>query len=235
MKKALLIIATGFVVSNISSLAQPFSQNIVGYVNKPLPGGNASVPISSPLFAGTNTVEGVLPAIKKGDTVSFWTGNHFIALTYAGPDFDGQGHAWVDSQGNAQKSPVINPGRPFFYQNNNSAVTNTFVGSIPTTNSVTIPGGGAYTLLVSAIPISDKLDSASFSLPFQAGDKAYVFVDGRYQSFTYNGANFDGLGHTFTDDSGQAQSAPVIQVGQAFFYQNNQASAETWNQGLKLQ
>jgi hypothetical protein len=234
MKKALLIIATGFVASAISSLAQPYSANIVGYVNKPLPGGNASVPISSPLFAGTNTVEGVLPAIKKGDTVSFWTGSRFIALTYAGPNFDGQGHAWADSQGNGHKSPVINPGRPFFYQNTGNAVTNTFVGSIPTTNSVTIPGGHAYTLLTSTIPLSDKLDSASFSLPFQVGDKAYVMVDGRYQSFIYKGANFDGQGHAFTDESGQAQPAPVIQVGQAFFYQNNQDSAETWNQGLKL-
>jgi hypothetical protein len=118
MKKALLITATGFVVSTISTLAQPYSANIVGYVNKSLPGGNASVPISSPLLAGTNTVEGVMPAIKKGDTVSLWTGSRFIALTYAGPNFDGQGHAWVDSQGNGHNSPVIYPGRPFFYQNN---------------------------------------------------------------------------------------------------------------------
>lgn len=235
MKKALLITAAAFVVGTISSLAQPYSANIAGYVTTTLPGGNTAVPISSPLLASTNTVESVMPMIKKGDTVSFWTGSHFISLIYAGPNFDGQGHAWVDSQGNGRISPVIHPGRPFFYQNNNSAVTNTFVGSIPTTNSVTIPAGHAYTLLVSAIPISDKLDSASFSLPFQAGDKAFVMVDGRYQSFTYKGANFDGFGHAFTDESGQTQPSPVIQVGQAFFYQNNQDAAETWNQGLKLQ
>ena len=175
-----------------------------------------------------------MPAIKKGDAVSFWTGSHFVSLTYAGPNFDGQGHAWVNSQGNGQNSPAINPARPFVYQNNGSAITNPFVGTIPTTNSVTIPGGHAYTLLVSVIPISDKLDSAGFSLPFQAGDKAFVWIGNRYIAYTYEGANFDGQGHTFTDDNGQARPSPVLQVGQAFFYQNNQDSPETWNQGLKF-
>jgi hypothetical protein len=235
MKNTLLVFVAAFAVSAASSWADPYSQNIVGYVNRPMAGGNAYAQISAPFLSGTNTMEAVMPAIKKGDTVSFWTGSHFITLIYAGANFDGQGHAWTDSQGNGQNSPHINPGRPFIYQNNGNAITNTFVGSIPTTNSTTIPGGHAYTLLVSAIPISDKLDSASLSLPFQAGDKVFIWTVDRYHAYTYMGANFDGLGHAFADDSGQAQPSPVIQVGQAFFYQNNQDAAETWSQSLKFQ
>jgi hypothetical protein len=235
MKKTLLIAFVAFAVGVISSLAQsPYSQNIVGYVNRTLPGGNAYAQINAPFLTETNTVEAAMPAIKKGDNVSFWNGSTFTTLTYAGANFDGQGHAWVDGQGNGRNSPRINPGRAFIYQNNGNAVTNTFCGDIPTTNSVTIPGGHAYTLLVSIIPISGALDSSSFSLPFQAGDKVFIGIGSRYIAFTYQGANFDGLGHAFTDESGQAQPAPFIQVGQAFFYQNNQASAETWNQGLKF-
>ena len=62
----------------------------------------------------------------------------------------------------------------------------------------------------------------------------YIWIDGRYNAFTYKGVNFDGHGHAFIGGGGQAQPSPVIQVGQAFFYQNNQDSAETWNQRLKL-
>ncbi len=233
MKKTLLVAATALVAGVISSLAQsPYSANIVGYVNRSLPGGNAYAPINAPFLTGTNTVEAVMPTIKVGDKISFWTGGGFTVLTYAGSNFDGNGHAWVDSQGKGQNSPLINPGRAFIYQNNGSAVTNTFVGSIPTTNSTVIPGGHAYTLLVSAIPISGALDS--LSLPFQAGDKVFIWIGNRYVAFTYKGANFDGVGHAFTDDSGQGLPSPFIQVGQAFFYQNNQDSAETWNQSLKL-
>jgi hypothetical protein len=236
MKKTLLVAAATLAAGIISSLAQsPYSANVIGYVSRPLPGGNAFAQINAPFLTGTNTVEAVMPTIKKGDTVSFWTGATFTALTYAGPNFDGQGHAWADNQGNGQDSPRVNPGRAFVYQNNGAAVTNTFVGSIPTTNSVTIPGGHAYTLLVSAIPISGTLDSADLSLPFHVGDNAFIWIGDRYIAFTYQGANFDGLGHAFTGASGQAQPSPFIQVGQAFFYQNNQDSAETWNQGLKFQ
>jgi hypothetical protein len=235
MKRTLVIILVTFAAGIVSVLAQsPFSQNIVGYVNRTLPGNSACVPISAPFLSGTNTVETLMPTIKKGDKISFWDGNSFTTLIYAGANFDGQGHAWADGQGKGQASPPINPSRAFVYQNNGNAVTNTFVGSIPTTNSVTIPGGHAYTLLVSAIPISGPLDSAGLSLPFQTGDKAFIWIGDRYFAFTYEGANFDGQGHAFSDDNGQATASPFVQIGQAFFYQNNQASAETWIQSLKL-
>jgi hypothetical protein len=235
MKKTLLMAAAVLAVGTISSSAQsPYSQNIVGVITKPLPGNNAYVHINSPLLVGTNTVEAVMPTIKTGDVVSFWTGISFTTLTYAGANFDGLGHAWVDSQGNGQASPVINPSRGFIYQNNGNAVTNVFCGSVPTTNSTPIPGGHAFTLLVSVIPISGALDSADLALPLQAGDKVFIWSGDRYLAFTYKGANFDGLGHAFTDANDQAQPAPVIQVGQAFFYQNNQDATETWNQSLKI-
>jgi hypothetical protein len=237
MKKTLLMAVAVLAVGTITSLAQsPFSANIVGYVNTTLPGSNACSQINAPFLSGTNTVEALMPKIQKGDKVSFWTGTSFYTLIYAGPNFDGQGHAWVDSQGNAKDSPPIDPSRPFVYQNSGSAVTNTFVGSIPTTttNSITIRGDHAFTQLALTIPVSGKLDSAGISLPFQVGDKAFIWFGNGYIAFTYKGANFDGLGHAFADEGGQAQPSPFIQPGQAFFYQNNQASDETWNQSLKL-
>ena len=166
--KKILLLGIALAVSAVSSWASPFpySQNIVGYVNTVLPGGSASSQINAPFWSGTNTVEAVMPMIKKGDNVSIWKDGSFTTLTYAGTNFDGQGHAWADSQGNGQDSPAINPSRAFIYQNNGAAVTNTFVGTIPMAASRIIPGHHTFTLLVSAIPVSGALDSADFSLPF---------------------------------------------------------------------
>ena len=237
MKKSLLLAAAALAVGALSSLAKPSnleSQNIVGYVTQTLPGSNNTyAQINVPLWAGTNTVEGLMPAIKKGDKISLWTGDRFIFFTYAGANFDGQDHAWMDSQGRGQNSPVIHPGRAFLYQNNGHAFTKTFIGTVPLGGSTTIPGGHAYTLLASALPIAGPVDTA-FSLPLQAGDKIFIMAGESYQAFTYRGANFDGQGHAFVDGLGEARTSPVIQVGQSFFYQNNQDSPEIWNQKLKI-
>jgi hypothetical protein len=234
MKKILLISVAALAASAVSSLADPYSQNIVGYYAKPLAGSSAFSPINAPFLAGTNSVEALLPVIKKGDCVSLWNGGSFTTLTYVGPNFDGQGHAWADSQGNGQNSPAVWPNQAFLYQNNGAPVTNIFAGSVPLAATTTIPGHHTYTLLVSAIPIVGALDNTNLSLPLQAGDKVFILIGDRYHAFTYQGANFDGLGHAFADEAGQAQPSPVIQIGQAFFYQNNQDAAEIWNQSVKI-
>ena len=212
-----------------------YSQNIVGYVNKTLPGSNAYSQISAPFVPGNNTVEAIMPALQKGDKISLWTGSQFLALTYAGTNFDGQGHAWMDHQGHGRKSPLLHPGQAFFYQNNGAApVTNTFVGSVLPSGDTTIPGGHAYTMLASAVAKVAPLDSPDLALPLQPGDRIMIFIGDHYHSFTFKGANFDGHGHAFADAAGHGQPAPVLQVGQGFFYQNNQDTAEIWHQTSKL-
>ena len=168
-----------------------------------------------------------MPAIRKGDNISIWTGHSYRVFTYAGPNFDGQGHAWLDSQGHAQTFPVVYPGQSFFYQNNGRApITNVFYGTVAMTNSTAIPGGHAFTQLASTIPVVSPLDGTNLSLPFQPGDCVSIFTGGRYDTFTYRGADFDGLGHAFTGADGRAQPSPMTECGQGFIYQNNQTSAE---------
>jgi len=232
MKKTLLIAAAALAAGVISSQAQVYSQNIVGYVNVTLPGGNVYSQITAPI-GGTNTVEAAIPAIQVGDNVFIWTGLGYNALTYFGANWDGLGHAWADGNGNAQPSPVLNPGQAFFYQNGQGAAeTNTFVGNVVLTNSIVIPGGNVYTMLASTAPVADTLDGTNLALPFQIGDNVFIWTGLGYNALTYFGANWDGLGHSFADGNGNAQPSPVIQVGQGFFYQNGQGAAEVWNQNV---
>lgn len=236
MKKILLFAGAALAAGVLSSQAQAvYSQNIVGYVNTTLPGGNAYSLISVPL-GGASAVDAAMPSIQGGDNVLVWNGAGYDALTYVGPDFDGAGHAWADGDFNGQPSPVITPGQAFYYQNSGTlAITNTFVGNVVLTNSITIPGGNAYTLLASTAPVADALDGTNLALPFQSGDTVLIWTGSGYSALTYVGPDFDGAGHAFADADFVGQPSPVIEVGQGFFYQNSGSSAITWNQNFNVQ
>jgi hypothetical protein len=235
MKKLFLVQTVALAVAAISSWAEsPYTQNIVGYVNVTSPGSNAYSQIGSPFQLDSNMVKAFEKTINKGDKVHEWSGSNFCTLTFAGTNFDGLGHAWIDSQGKASDFPLKNRYGAFVYQNNGASITNTFVGVVPQTNSFTIPAKHTYSLLKSAIPISAAIDSPAINLPLHKDDMVLIWSGDHYNTFIYEGANFDGQDHAFVDGRGHAQLTPVLQVGQAFLYQNNQESDEIWNQSLKL-
>ena len=235
MKKTLLIAAAALAAGIVSTQAAVYSQNIVGYVNQILPGGNAYSMITCPVGGATN-IENAISAVQTGDNVFIWTGGGYNVLTYVGPNFDGSGHAWADGDGNGQVSPIINPGQGIFYQNGQgTAETNTYTGSLVLSNSISLPGGNAYSMIASTPPIADALDGTNLALPFQTGDNVFLWTGAGYNALTYVGPNFDGSGHTFADGDGNGQPAPTVQVGQGFFYQNGQGSAETWIQNYIVQ
>lgn len=234
--KTLLIAAAALAAGVIASQAQPvYSQNIVGYVNSVLPGNNNFSLITAPL-GGTNTAENAISSVQVGDNVFIWTGGGYTILTYVGPNGDGAGHSWVDGSGNGQPSPILNPGQGIFFQNGQPTdETNTFVGNVVLTNSITIPGNNNFSLLASTAPIADTADGTNLALPFQVGDNIFLWTGGGYNILTYVGPNGDGAGHSFVDGSGNGQPSPVINVGQGFFYQNGQPTDEVWNQNVVVQ
>jgi len=235
MKKTLLIAAAALAAGVISTQAQVYSQNIVGYVNTVLPGNNNYSLITCPV-GGTNAAETALSCVQVGDTIFVWTGGGYNVLTYFGPNWDGNGHNWADGNGNGQASPVLSPGQAIFYQNGQGvAETNTFVGNVILTNSIVIPGNNNYSLIASTAPVADVIDGTNFALPFQVGDTVFLWTGGGYNVLTYFGPNWDGLGHNFADGNGNGQPSPVVPVGQGFFYQNGQGTSETWNQNFIIQ
>ena len=105
-QKLLITAAAALVAGIVSSQAQVYSQNIVGYVNTILPNGNTA--ISNPLLNGdgTNGAENVLTSLQIGDGLLVWNGAGYSGYTYGGPG------AWLDQNGNPTSQPTLAPATP---------------------------------------------------------------------------------------------------------------------------
>src|ERR1035437_438308 len=208
--KTLLIAAAALAVGVASSMAQTYSQNIVGYVNTPiLAGYNLLVAPVSP--NSTNNAEAVLPSLESGDVLLVWNGSGYTADLFisAGSWLDGVTYASIPQ-------PVLLPGQGFFYQNNNALKTNTFVGTVQLSNTVALATG--YSLVGSTAPIAGSIESTNFNIPFASGDVVLVWTGGGYAQDYYSGPGdwLDGVTYS-------SIPVPTLSLSQGFFYQNNNA------------
>ena len=227
--KTLLIAAAALAVGIGSSLAQTYSQNIVGYVNQVLPANaysllTASFATSDP----TNNAEAVLPSLQTGDAILTWNAGSatYNVAVYIGPG------TWLDGSGNPVNAPLLPPGKGFFYQTGAGVQeTNTFVGTVVLTNSIGILAN-LYTLVGSTPPIAGSAESTNFSLPFQTGDEILAWNIG---PSTYSVGVYVGPGSWIDGGTGDPVSAPNLSVGQGFFYQAGAGVPEVWHQNLIIQ
>jgi hypothetical protein len=221
--KSLLLAAAALAAGVLSSQAQTvYSANIVGYVNTALPSGYSLV--NNPLLNsdGTNGAENVFASLQPFDSLLIWNGTGYTAYSYQGPG------SWIDSNGNPIAAPNVSPGGAVFYQNNSGgAESNTFVGTVLLTNSISL--GAGYSFVASTVPVSAPADSTNYSLPFQAFDSVLFWNGSGYTAYSYQGPG------SWIDANGNPTNAPVIGVGQGFFYQNNSGAAETWAQNVTVQ
>jgi hypothetical protein len=135
--KTLLVAVAALAVGAITSQAQVYSQNIVGYVNKVIHLGQSL--ISNPLQGTTNDLEQLLN-LQGGEVILLWTGSGYqvyeyqqgYVSNYGTPSdwTDGGGAAipgtqvnWEGSGLNFVPDPQIAPGQAVFYQTQN-ATTN---------------------------------------------------------------------------------------------------------------
>jgi len=222
MRKTLLIAAAALAASIISSEAQVYSQNIVGYVNLQFANANYT-PIATPLQAtGTvNNAEQLLPNIAPGDDVLFFNGGGFDTYAYAGPG------VWI-GPGGPGPAPTINPGTPFFFFNNSGTIeTNTFVGSVTLSNVVALVAGN-YAFGAETAPVADTLDGTNLNLPLVAGDDVLLWNGNGYDTYAFAGPGV-WIG------PGGPGPAPTLPVGEAFFYFNNSGSTEFWTNNVHVQ
>jgi len=279
--KTLLIAAATLAVGVISSQAQSnvYSANIVGYANVVINGGGAFTQIGNPLSGTTNTVASLIN-LQGGETVYIWqssgTNVGYYAYQYLqGAQANGYGPSdWADGGGltipnslgdpqgvgfNFVPEPLFPPGQPIYINEPNPTFTNTFVGTVLTsnTNSPTpINGGGAYTLLSSVVPVSGDLETNSATaLPLQGGETVYIWQSSGtnvgYYAYQYlQGAQAngygpsdwaDGGGLTIPGSYGDPQGVgfnfvppPQIQVGGAI-YLNNPNAATFWTNSIVIQ
>jgi hypothetical protein len=248
MKKTLLIAAAALAASVISSQAQVYSQNIVGYVNSPLAAGfvNVANPLDASDASGVNNsitnVINVFSGNYDGDGLYIWTGATYAQYTIDSGQSTGIGNA-ADTA--AVAPPKLAPGSAIFIANGNAASTNTFVGAVHrdgaatgaqvvgvTTNTVGTGfqfiasklsiGGGISSVL--GLPADGSLDGSSIYIPNISGGAVHGFTQ-----ITVDSGQSTGFGNA-ADTAAVAE--PVIPVGTGFFFFNGTGAPFNWVQGL---
>ncbi len=243
MRKTLLIAAAALAAGVISSQAQVYSQNIVGYVNSPLPSGfvNLSIPLDA---AGGNSITNTINVFSgqyDGDGLFIWTVNHYAQYTIDSTVSTGIADA---NDVAAVAPPTINPGTGFFIQNANASNNITFVGTVHvegsgastnvvgvTTNTLPtgnffyaskIPVGGGISSVL-GVPANGSLDGSLISLPNIVGGAIHGFKQITIDSSVAGG---------FADANDvNPVPEPIIPVGTGFFLQNANAATQ-WIQSF---
>ena len=244
MRKTLLMAAATLAAGVISSQAQVYSQNIVGYVNTPLPGG--FVNIVNPLdAAGGNSITNVLNVFSgsyDGDGLYVWTGTTYAQYTIDSGQSTGIGNA-ADTA--AVAPPMFAPGAALFLANGNPSNTVTFVGTVhqdgagASTNVVGVStnvistgfsfisskfpiGGGISSVL--GLPADGSLDGSAIYIPNITGGQVHGFTQ-----ITVDSGQTTGFGNA-ADTA--AVPEPVIPVGSGFFFFNGTGTPANWVQSL---
>jgi hypothetical protein len=243
--KALLIAAAAtLAVGVVSSEAQVYSQNIVGYVNQPLGAGWNGV--ANPLDNSTgNSLTNIIQNPTgnfDGTFVYTWNGTSFTVVQYDSSMPTGIANS-ADTA--AVPSPTINPGQGFFFNNQYQSVTNTFVGQVhigsatyPGTSTNTISNTQTYSFVSSVLPIGGGISSI-LGLTNNAGA-----LDGTFIYQPHIGSNGAFLGYNVVQwDSGMptgfANSAdtaavpePIVPIGTSFLINNESGAPIVWVQSI---
>ena len=213
--KILLTAAAAMVAGLVSSNAQVYSANIVGYVTYT---SQTSSPkfemICNPLNNGSNTLGSVFPTPPGGTIIETWNGTGFTPYTYT--KLGGWG---------ANASVVVSPGQGFFISVGGTGIyTNTFVGSVAPVTGTTGTNviGTGFQAVASEVPYSGSVsNTATIDLVVPGGTIAETWNPAT-QAFTPY--TFVGLSKKWSPSDLQ------VSVGQGFFLQNNSGNPINWAQ-----
>lgn len=197
--KTLLLIAAVGAAGAATSMAQVFSVNAVGYVNKTIPASGFAM-ISNPLKAATNTIDALFAGVPVGTQIYVYTpGKGYDVGTY--DDLD-------NSFGTAVGPKTLLPGQGVFVKNPTATpLTITFVGEVPqgTLNTALVAG---LQMVSSQVPQAGTPADLSFphtaAQGLTAGDQVYKFTtDQKYLVATYDDLS-DDWDKPLTFDVGEA-------------------------------
>jgi hypothetical protein len=244
--KTLLIAAAAALAAGIvTSQAQVYSQNIVGYVNTPTANGGEfliAVPFAIGVSNGANEIWPLIgpgnPSIPDGSEVLTWNGSGFV--TYLSDSSSPS--LWDDGNGTALPgSPTLPVGEGFFLIPS-ASTTNTFVGTVAVnvgaTNSTTYANGGEF-LVAPVVPYGGYVTNGTSTGGGVALSALNGLPDGS-ELLTWTGSGFttylsDSSSVSLWDDgNGTALPAPPsVSVGQGFFI--IPAATFTWTEGVSAQ
>jgi hypothetical protein len=233
--KTLIIVAAALSIGVCSSMAQTYSQNIVGYVTQVLPLGYSMIvcPLNTTNTGNTIPASQALTCLQSGDAVLLYSAGSYSAYSFVNY---GLNYTWQYPDGTyGDTPPNITLGQAFFYLNGqfSGSETNTFTGTVVLSNSVALPVG--YSMVGSTAPVAGATtNTATFNFPIQDGDALILYNAGSYSAYTF--VDY-GLNYTWQySDGTYGDTPPNLIVGQGFFYHNGQFSgSETWQQNVVVQ
>lgn len=246
--KTLILSALAGAFCSASLMAQVYSVNSVGYINVTCPPGfslianqlnNPSNNFISPNLLETQMVAN--SAAFNGCTV--WK---YISGT--GPNTGWQQYIFNTEYslfgGPPWSTPLVtnatmNPGEGVFFNNvNNSAVTLTFVGTVPTGSPVGIPVSlyPGLNVVSSQVPIAGAIDTTiglTNGNGLHNGDTIYTYntaaVPPTFEQDIYN------TEYTlFGGPPWSAGASPTVSVGQSFFYYNTTSTTNSWTTSFSV-
>jgi hypothetical protein len=224
--KATLIAAATLAVGVISSQAQVYSQNIVGYVNVAVPPNAGFAYTENPLTNSANDLGTLFTNAPTNTKVwEFISGTWVPYTRRAAGNFTGgyDGHQILPGEGLLVQSPTGSAG-----------FTNTFVGTVIVgTNIVSyLPNGNSAVGFVS--PVGGYI-TTGLGYPATQNDKVWTYDNslGFIAATKRSGATWTGSWATGTNGV-TGSGEPFIRPGEAVFIQAAAAASGSWTNVLNV-
>jgi hypothetical protein len=225
MRTKTLLLTAAFVAAGVAtSMAQVYSQNVVGYVNVTVP-LTATPPnptyaiLSNPLNGTNNNINTILPSVPDGTQVYLYSASGWSTETFIGGAWD-------------PGTATLPPGTGFFISFDpafaTGPVTVTFVGEVPQGTLVNpVPGG--FSLRGSIVPQAGGVTSVLGLTPPTDGDQLFRYnpTTQAYVTYTYLGS--------IDPENPWDPSEPDINVGEGFFLFNSGGTAYDWTRTFNVQ
>lgn len=240
--KTLLIAAAAMAVGAATSMAQTtYSQNIVGYVNQKVIGGQYNMMVN-PLTGGTTNganevfngkgavaFTGYLP---DGTQLFQWNGTAYVVSTYDTTVGADDNNWYNGDESDVAPTPLIKPGQGFFLLPT-ATFTNTYAGSVVvnvggTTNNVSI--ASQYNMLGSLVPYAGAVSNLTINLYPPDGSQLFQWNGTAYVVSTYDTTVGAAANNWYNGDESDVAPTPVINVGDGFFLLPT--APYTWTQTL---
>jgi hypothetical protein len=222
--KTLLLIAAFAAAGAASSMAQVFSVNAVGYVNKTIP-ANGFAMVSNPLKAATNTINALFAGLPPGTQIYYYDTTQ---KKYSVGTYDDLDNSYGADAGNIE----LTPGEGVFVRNPTAQpLTITFVGEVPqgTLNTPMIEG---LQIVSSQVPQAGNPTDLNFpnktAHGLTPGDQVYKFVIN--DPVPANNQKY--LVATFDDLDDNWDKPLNFDVGEAFFIRL--AKPVTWTRQFNV-
>jgi hypothetical protein len=228
--KTLLIAAAALAVGIISSEAQVYSQNIVGYANVPCNDGQSYYMLQCPFIVGVSNGANEVFGTNLPDTslVMVWSpdANAFTVATYDGSQNNGI-YWYLEDDSTPGPAPILLPGQGFFLFTQGTC-TNTFAGTVAVasggTNTMAIATATEYYMVGSTIPYSGYVSNVVAGtsvginlngLPDTSFLQLWDEPSGTYTTYVYDASQ--GANKWFQSDDATPGPCPSVTVGQAFY------------------